>query len=136
MSTRSAIIEKLPNGRYRGIYCHFDGYPEGVGAVLAEHYTDPAKVSRLIELGAISACYERVEPTGKREHTFDNPEEGTTIAYHRDRGEEKHGPRDGSLKDVVASIGHNGYVYVFDGAWLLNGESLAEQLARGEEVQS
>ena len=32
MSTRSHIIKKLSDDWYKGIYCHFDGYLEKVGA--------------------------------------------------------------------------------------------------------
>lgn len=115
MSTRSAIIMKQGD-IYVGIYCHYDGYPEGVGKVLLEHYSDPEKVARLIALGSISSLGERVEPLG--EHSFDAPEEGTTVAYHRDRGEEwdeSVTPAAGaSWKNVSAQIGRNGYVYVFE----------------------
>jgi hypothetical protein len=120
MSTRSAIIMKTPNG-YAGIYCHFDGYEDGVGQQLLDHYTDPAKVAALIELGDISSLGERVAPIGP--HSFDKRENGTTTAYHRDRGEEKIQARTGAtINDVAFEIGHNGYVYVFDGKWTCNGK--------------
>lgn len=37
MSTRSNIIAKTKDG-YKWIYCHNDGYPEHVGAVLRDYY--------------------------------------------------------------------------------------------------
>lgn len=125
MSTRSAIIERTATG-YRGIYCHFDGYISGVGKTLLEHYTDPAKVSALIDLGdcsIICGCH-RVAPEGP--HDFSKPEKGTVVAYMRDRGEEDLEPREGhSVEDVASQIDHNGYVYVFeDGAWKVNGRPL------------
>ena len=126
MSTHSAIVEKTENG-YRGIYCHWDGYPEHNGKILQEHYRDPDKVKQLIDLGDISALGERVDPVG--EHSYDKPEKGTTIAYHRDRGEDKLEPDEGKcLTEVTNKIDHE-FVYVFeDGKWTVNGDSLEEKL--------
>ncbi len=128
MSTRSAILHRTATG-YVGIYCHFDGYPEGVGQKLLDHYQDADKVARLIALGEISSLGERVEPIGP--HSYQNAEEGTTVAYHRDRGEDRTEPATGdTVKACEAHIGHNGYVYVFEsGAWTLNGEPLAQVIA-------
>lgn len=124
MSTRSAIIERLADGSYRGIYCHFDGYEEGVGSQLLLHYRNPETVSRLIDLGDISILGERIDPIGP--HSFDKREDGTTVAYERDRGETwaRIKPKTGATwQEVAEQIGHNGYAYVFqDGGWLLNGE--------------
>ena len=52
MNIHSYIMIKEGSG-YRAIYCHRDGSPEGVGRVLAEHYTDNKKVLQLIELGSL-----------------------------------------------------------------------------------
>ena len=43
----------------RSIYVHYDGYPEGVGAVLAKHYTRAADVSALLAGGDTSELAER-----------------------------------------------------------------------------
>lgn len=83
MATRSFIGKRLPNGKIIGVYCHYDGYPTGVGRTLKEHYTDPAKVDSLIALGALSYLAPEV---GER-HDFNNPREGWTVAYARDRGD-------------------------------------------------
>lgn len=40
---------------YIGIYCHWDGYTDGVGAELFEHYNDYEKVLELISGGSASA---------------------------------------------------------------------------------
>lgn len=59
MSTRSriGIIREANADRMviESIYCHFDGYPEGVGQTLIDHWTDPKKVNRLIALGDLSS---------------------------------------------------------------------------------
>ena len=127
MATRSSILEKTPTG-YRGIYCHWDGYLENNGLILHQHYQDPDKVRRLIDLGSLSELRERVEPIGP--HSYDTPEKGTTIAYHRDRGEKYRAPSEGqTIQEASASLGHNGHIYVFeDGKWTYNGQDLAQCL--------
>ena len=40
MSTRSYIGVKRPDYKIDYVYCHFDGYLEGVGQTLKEHYAD------------------------------------------------------------------------------------------------
>jgi hypothetical protein len=129
MSTRSAIITKQPDGTYAGIYCHFDGYVEGVGKMLLDHYQDAEKVSQLVALGDISTLGRRVSPVGP--HSFRSPEDGTTVAYMRDRGETGCPAKTGAtVNEVASSIGH---VYVFeDGAWTHNGYPLSDELKEAE----
>lgn len=72
------------------IYCHNDGYPQGphgVGFKLNTFYTDPVKVKELMALGDISQLKKEVSTPFP--HSFNNPEPGVTVAYHRDRGEKK-----------------------------------------------
>ena len=38
MSTRSSIAVQNPDGTVAAVYCHFDGYLEGVGFELAAGY--------------------------------------------------------------------------------------------------
>ena len=121
MSTRSIIAMKVDGG-YRGIYCHFDGYPSGVGKTLLDHYTDAKKVEALIALGDISSLGGRVGPIGK--HSFENREDGTTVAYGRDRGETDCettiAPTTRKLKAIFSDTD---YLYVFeDGKWTVDGE--------------
>ena len=40
MSTRSRIGMINPDGSVSSIYCHFDGYPEGVGKTLHDNWND------------------------------------------------------------------------------------------------
>ena len=61
MATRSNIGMQQSDGTIKAIYCHWDGYPAGVGATLAEHYTDPAKVEALINLGDFSSLEPNIE---------------------------------------------------------------------------
>ena len=43
------------NNQYIGIYCHWDGYPEGVGAELKEHFKDYNSVLNLVLGGSCSS---------------------------------------------------------------------------------
>lgn len=135
MSTRSAIIRATEGGSYEGIYCHYDGYETGVGKTLLDHYSDPEKVKRLIALGSISQLGQRVEPIGA--HSFGQREDGTTVAYHRDRGEKwEHCSiaAGATVKEVEENIGHNGFVYVFEnGTWTCNGVPLAKAIETAEK---
>lgn len=88
MSTRSFIGQVVEGQKVRYVYCHFDGYPQGVGATLLEHYTDTEKVSQLIDLGGLSC----LGPDIGHQVDFDTfhtaPENGLQcLAYTRDRGE-------------------------------------------------
>lgn len=133
MSTRAAIVMQVSDSEYAGIYCHFDGYPSGVGKVLQDHYGDKLKVEKLIALGDISALRSEVEPKapepGMRPHSFDHPQSGVTVAYGRDRGEKGVEARRGNLAEVVSLIDHQHlYVYTLKGKWLVDPE--VEQLMR------
>lgn len=131
MSTRSSISIKTPDGKYRGIYVHNDGYLSYNGRVLKEHYTDVDKINRLIDLGDISSLGERVEPIG--EHSFDKSERGTTIAYGRDRGETD---VDFKVVDELKSIPDNydsEYDYVWDDGWKLLENGVLREFEPNEE---
>jgi hypothetical protein len=49
MATRSLIGYVTKEGTVRGTYCHFDGYPSGVGATLLEYYNTPDVVECLVQ---------------------------------------------------------------------------------------
>ena len=95
MATRSTIARVLKNGTVKQVYCHFDGYLDGVGKTLKENYTDTKKLDKLLKLGDLST----LGPELGRKHRFDNPykygtakyyayrERNKTTFYARDRGE-------------------------------------------------
>jgi hypothetical protein len=125
MATRSRIgielTDAFGNKQVKSIYCHWDGYPEGVGKTLIEHYQDRQKVSDLMYLGAISFLEPSIEkPEG---HTFDTPVKGHTVAYHRDRGEEKIPARvDMGVADFFRKdFEQYGYILTEEGEWLVAG---------------
>lgn len=112
MSTNAAIGIR-ENGIIRVVYCHWDGYPEYVGAILYGHYNSISKIKKLLALGSLSSLGERVEPRDPNNHSFDKPESGTTVAYHRDRGEEK--SKILKMKDTeLSKINFGEYAYIYD----------------------
>ena len=102
MATRSFICRLLPDNSVTGVYCHYDGYPDGVGATLKEYYQNPQKVDELLALGDLSELNSDLE---------------TTVTYHRDRGEDLAPNRVyPSVIDAVAQSPQDlgaEYVYVF-----------------------
>ena len=125
MSTRSLIGRELADGTIRHVYCHYDGYLEGVGSTLVAHWADAEKIDALLDLGDLSILGEVL---GEK-HSFDTysytDEEkarcaGWTLAYGRDRGEE--GVDAQILPDADAFAASNSsaqFVYLFrDGVWL------------------
>jgi hypothetical protein len=86
MGTRSAIGYKTAEGKVVAKYSHYDGYVAGVGATLVEHYQQARKIAQMVELGDQSFLAPEIFPKG--EHSFNKPEEGVTVFYGRDRGEE------------------------------------------------
>lgn len=83
MSTRSNI-GMVVGGEIRAIYCHFDGYLNGVGLVLSEHYQDKSKVEELLNLGNLSILDKEIG----NQQNFNKRHDGWTLSYGRDRGEE------------------------------------------------
>lgn len=51
MGTRSLIGLDNGDGTITSVYCHWDGYPEGVGATLLRAYDDEVKVRALLAAG-------------------------------------------------------------------------------------
>ena len=83
MGTRSTIALEFADGTVEQVYCHWDGYLEHNGKILAEHYSDPFKLRELIDLGDMSSLGERI---GTR-HAFDKAPQGECTFYLRDRKE-------------------------------------------------
>ena len=125
MSTRSRIGMEMPDGSIKSIYCHWDGYPEGVGATLEKHYKDPKKIEKLLELGDISSLGEfyNEELSNMDWHKFDDPEkrdeilkktEKCTVAY-KDRGENVPARIDKNEAEFISRVGAccEDYTYLY-----------------------
>ena len=95
MATRS-IIGMVEDREIRYIYCHWDGYPQGVGKMLFQNYQEPAKVKALLDLGDLSQLGREVEVPENPEpnysgiqdycHAFATAKDNSN-AYARDMGE-------------------------------------------------
>jgi hypothetical protein len=121
MSTRSTIGIRLNNENILHIYCHWDGYPEGVGDILLRSYNTRERVLELMKLGDLSVLADEIHPTGS--HSFSVPQDGVCIAYARDRGDEFTGPELSSVDNFGehSIISGQEYVYLMDlaGKWFV-----------------
>lgn len=86
MGTRSQLIAKCNDGIYREIYCHWDG--DSHLEILQNHYNTQELVEELISLGSLSYLDIKAKPEQDLKHTFEQPQDGVCVAYHRDRGED------------------------------------------------
>lgn len=96
MSTRSRIGVVLPTGKVKSIYCHWDGYPEGVGQTLVDGYNSQSEAEALVALGDSSTPGEPY--TGRGEEFNDRTNESQKEFWESDLEE-------------------YGYLFV-DGEWL------------------
>ena len=69
MGTRSTIELEFADKSVEQIYCHWDGYLEHNGKILAKHYMDPFKVKELVALGGFSSLDKTVEETAVTAYT-------------------------------------------------------------------
>ena len=120
MATRSRIGLMLEDGTIKHSYCHYDGYPEGVGYTLVQNYSDIDKVKELLSFGDMSFLASKVNPEG--EHSFNNPEQNVTVFYGRDRGDADVDTAITSM-DEYHSVMYSScidYLYLFsDGKWFV-----------------
>ena len=69
MGTRSTIAIEFADRSVSQVYCHWDGYLDNNGKILAEHYMDPFKVRELVDLGGFSSLRETVAETAEGAYT-------------------------------------------------------------------
>ena len=138
MATRSRIAIEKQDGTVDSIYCHFDGYIDGVGKTLFENYSDREKVEKLIELGDLSSLGSQIEPDSTKPHTFNNPQDDVTVAYHRDRGEDFHKSTDKNVETFFSdNFERNGYLFTKDNRWIVSRGGPVADLSlvlKGEDV--
>ena len=64
MATRSFIAKyDHDTNEYTAIYCHWDGYPQGVGVTLRDHYNASGQIDTLLTYGDISSLHEDTNAT-------------------------------------------------------------------------
>mgnify|MGYP006278995737 FL=1 len=123
MATRSAIGFLEYDGSVTGIYCHWDGYLEGVGATLVQYYNDTEKVLDLIEMGDVSSLDKEIgvkHPfsrfmTGLSQEDWDAQFGDMTTFYTRDRGEDTPARDFPDAKAFRSHYGDAEFFYLFDG---------------------
>jgi hypothetical protein len=114
MATRSRIGVMLDDGSVKQVYCHFDGYVEGVGLTLVENYDTLEKAKTLISFGDMS--YLRPEISTAEPHSFEKPVDGVTVFYGRDRGESGTQPYILSMDEWLGEFSTcEDYLYLFTG---------------------
>ena len=85
MSTNSTINVKI-NDEVHSVYCHWDGYEDGVGRTLLECYNSQELAEQIVKFGDLSFLDATMDcPEG---HTYDTPVKGCSVAYLRDRGKD------------------------------------------------
>lgn len=98
MSTNASITVKHTDGKYYGIYVHFDGYPKGVLATLRKHYNSQELAEKLVSSGDAVSIKETLE---------------TCEFYERNHLIQSLGPKEGSTwKEVLDDIGQV-YDYIY-----------------------
>lgn len=107
--------------RYSSVFCHYNGYPDDNGAILAEHYDKQEKVESLIQLGDLYFLRSKLEPNPDLPHNHSTPQPNVTIAYNRDEGwsdcEAVHKTLD-ELNDPGEIGIEFTYIFTFEGRWI------------------
>jgi hypothetical protein len=130
MGTRSNIAVLELDGTVEMIYVHWDGYIEHNGVMLHKHYNDEDKARELVSKGNISTLAERIAPFSYESHSWDDPEQGVTVFYGRDRKDPeqeavKYDTLDEATKDMEE------FMYVFNVAhqvWMVKPEGCVPML--------
>ena len=101
MGTRSLISLKNPDETFDAVYCHFDGYPSGVGETLKKSYTSEEKTRELIARGDMSCLTESIDD----------------CEFYTKRGEDLHNYKSLKFGDLLKTANDIGceYVYSFYG---------------------
>jgi hypothetical protein len=103
MSTRSYIGTLKEDKQVFFVYCHFDGYPTGVGRILREYYDRPERVIKLLSFGNISTLATLIDDT---------------VFYGRDRNEPNQEQQQTTIYEYLPSTGSEDsgieYRYLFD----------------------
>jgi hypothetical protein len=129
MGTRSTIALEFADGTVHQVYCHWDGYLDHNGKILAEHYSDPFKLRQLMDLGDMSSLGERIGT----QHAFERAPAGECTFYKRDRNEDGcKSKKFIDYEDYVDNHQYEEYEYILrkDGKWYVAiGEGVFTELA-------
>lgn len=114
MSTHSSVAVVHEDGTVTAIYCHFDGYVDGVGKELVETYNDLEKAKALVAKGDYSSiCTSKYNP---KPETF--VDEGESFEEVKPRLYQSFNEYRTKLHDDI----DESYNYVFrEGRWMVWG---------------
>ena len=120
MGTRSTIALEYADGTVEQVYCHWDGYLSNNGKILAEHYSDPFKLRKLIDLGDLSSLRPEVgasHPFSQFDTTmtteqFDALYGNMCTFYGRDRNEKCPAKKFKDYADYVANHQYEEFEYI------------------------
>ena len=91
MATRARIGIQQADGTIIAAYQHWDGYPGGLGYKLIDHWTNPEKVQKAIELGNASTWNQIIGEKCDFDDRNAESHDVQNIYYGRDRGEKDQG---------------------------------------------
>ena len=82
MATRSFIAKYDTDANvYDAIYCHWDGYPAGVGVTLRDHYDTDLWAKMLVNIGDISSLRDGFEDTERESYKKRGEKTAGTIIF-------------------------------------------------------
>ena len=99
MATRSHIGLLNEDKTVSFVYCHFDGYPSGVGKTLKENYDRPEDVFNLLSFGDISILNNTIEDS---------------VFYKRDRNETDVDQAQTTLEKFITKSPGIDFKYLYD----------------------
>ena len=117
MSTRCLIGRKIKDNKVEYIYCHHDGYLDGVGEILKTYYTNDSVIDKLMALGNLSALGEIAE-SNPNQFNFTGKIDYNLCAAYRDNGDEDVDSKIIPEKDYIDKLNTNiwmAYLYLWDG---------------------
>ena len=140
MGTHASIAYEREDGTIVASYCHYDGYLQSAGVQLVHNYSEAEKVEDLVVLGGMSYLADKINPSAGSTHSFETPEVGVTVFYHRDRGENWNQTAPTVYDSFDAWFGANdqeyNYLYV-DGTWQCKTyDRFITNIANTDEVKS
>ena len=116
MSTRCLIGRKIKDNKVEYIYCHHDGYLDGVGETLKTYYTNDSVIDKLMALGDLSALG-KIAESNPNQFNFSKIDYNLCAAY-RDNGEEDVDSTIITEKEYMDKLSTNiwiEYLYLWDG---------------------
>ena len=114
MGTRSLIAKQIGPDAYRTIFCKIEGHLETQGEILLQYYNTPEQVDKLLDLGDLYTLCPKMEPDPGLPHSYENPQDGVTIAYKRDWNCRLVDADVKTLEELDESGGMIEFIYIFN----------------------